>query len=184
LELETSDDEEDTQIGGTGSTCNLSGSDQTILLHSCNTIAKRMEGHKVAYPSRDDPEAVEIVHSDLLRLAPEEFLNDTVIDFYIKYIQRPEALTLEDKKRFHFFNSFFYKKLSEVIRGKKKKGGGDFLKLRKWTKGMNIFEKDYLFVPIHNSYTLTLSCKINKAFLNLFYVNCVPYACFEEGCAK
>jgi hypothetical protein len=41
LELETSDDEEDTQIGGTGSTCNLSGSDQTILLHSCNTIAKR-----------------------------------------------------------------------------------------------------------------------------------------------
>jgi Ulp1 family protease len=58
------------------------------------------------------------------------------------------------------------------------------LKLRKWTKGMNIFEKDYLFVPIHNSYTLTLSCKINKAFLNLFYVNCVPYACFEEGCAK
>lgn len=44
-----------------------------------------MEGHKVAYPSRDDPEAVEIVHSDLLRLAPEEFLNDTVIDFYIKY---------------------------------------------------------------------------------------------------
>jgi hypothetical protein len=41
LELETSDDEEDTQIGGTGSTCNLSGSDQTKLLHSCNTIAKR-----------------------------------------------------------------------------------------------------------------------------------------------
>jgi hypothetical protein len=36
----------------------------------------------------------------------------------IRYIQRPEALTLEDKKRFHFFNSFFYKKLSEVIRGK------------------------------------------------------------------
>ncbi|CAK9229784.1 unnamed protein product [Sphagnum troendelagicum] len=160
LELETSDDEEDTQIGGTGSTCNLSGSDQTKLLHSCNTIAKRMEGHKVAYPSRDDPEAVEIVHSDLLRLAPEEFLNDTVIDFYIKYIQRPEALTLEDKKRFHFFNSFFYKKLSEVIRGKKKKGGGDFLKLRKWTKGMNIFEKDYLFVPIHNSlhWSLAIIC--------------------------
>jgi hypothetical protein len=41
LELETSDDEEDTQIGGTGSTCNFSGSDQTKLLHSCNTIAKR-----------------------------------------------------------------------------------------------------------------------------------------------
>jgi hypothetical protein len=34
---------------------------------------------------RDDPDAVEILHSDLQRLAPLEFLNDTLIDFYIKY---------------------------------------------------------------------------------------------------
>lgn len=34
--------------------------------------------------------------------------------------------------------------------GQKRKGGADFSKLRKWTRGTNIFEKDYLFVPIHD----------------------------------
>lgn len=29
-------------------------------------------------------------------------------------MQRPEFLSSEQKKRFHFFNSFFYKKLSET----------------------------------------------------------------------
>jgi hypothetical protein len=32
----------------------------------------------------------------------------------------------------------------------RKKVNTDFSKLRKWTKGTNIFEKDYLFVPIHD----------------------------------
>lgn len=35
---------------------------------------------------RGDPEAVEILFSDIQRLDPFEFLNDTVIDFYIKYV--------------------------------------------------------------------------------------------------
>lgn len=34
---------------------------------------------------RTDPEAVEILASDIQRLNPLEFLNDTIIDFYIKY---------------------------------------------------------------------------------------------------
>lgn len=37
---------------------------------------------------RDDPEAVEILASDIQRLDPLEFLNDTVIDFYIKYVSQ------------------------------------------------------------------------------------------------
>jgi Ulp1 family protease len=32
-----------------------------------------------------------------------------------RYIQRDEFLSLEGRQRFHFFNSFFYKKLSEVV---------------------------------------------------------------------
>lgn len=36
---------------------------------------------------RTDPEAVEILASDIQRLEPLEFLNDTIIDFYIKYDQ-------------------------------------------------------------------------------------------------
>jgi hypothetical protein len=57
----------------------------TPILIDFVSVCVRMEGYKVAYPSRDDPDAVEILHSDLQRLAPLEFLNDTLIDFYIKY---------------------------------------------------------------------------------------------------
>ncbi|KAG0566225.1 hypothetical protein KC19_7G047300 [Ceratodon purpureus] len=127
-------------------------------------LRRRMEGIfewvKIAYPSRTDPDAVEILPTDVKRLDPLEFLNDTVIDFYIKYIQRDEFLSLEGKQRFHFFNSFFYKKLSEVVSSQKKKGGADFSKLRKWTKGTNIFEKEYLFVPIHDKlhWSLAIIC--------------------------
>lgn len=37
---------------------------------------------------RTDPEAVEILASDVQLLNPLEFLNDTIIDFYIKYDHR------------------------------------------------------------------------------------------------
>jgi len=44
--------------------------------------------------------------------------------------------------------------------GQKKKGGADFSKLRKWTKGTNIFEKEYLFIPIHDKlhWSLAIIC--------------------------
>lgn len=148
MEIDSSDEDEKAQGGGTAlkSSCN----EMPRRLGLRSTYKRRLEGYRIAYPSRSDPEAVEILPADLERLNPMEFLNDTIIDFYIKYIQRPEFLDSDGKERFHFFNSFFYKKLSEVVSAQKKKGGADFSKLRKWTKGTNIFEKEYLFVPIHD----------------------------------
>lgn len=119
---------------------------------------KRKAGLKVAYPSSDDPEAIEVQYGDLQHLDPFEFLNDTVIDFYIKYIQIEKICSPEKSRHFHFFNSFFYKKL---LTGKKKlKGDDGFLKLRKWTKGTNIFEKSYLLMPIHDRahWSLAIIC--------------------------
>ncbi|KAG0577287.1 hypothetical protein KC19_5G145300 [Ceratodon purpureus] len=114
---------------------------------------------RIAYPSRTELEAIEILDSDVGNLEPSEFLNDTIIDFYIKYIQR-EFLSQEGDNRFHFFNSFFYKKLSGVAGKKKKKKVPDFSKLRKWTKGINIFEKDYLIIPVHDKlhWSLAIIC--------------------------
>lgn len=86
---------------------------------------------------------MEIGKEELDALRPGEFLSDTVMDFYIKYIQRPEVLHGQDRSRFYFFNTFFYKKLTR---------SGDSSKLRKWTKSINILEKDYVFIPIHERY--------------------------------
>ena len=53
------------------------------------------------YPIDDPVEAVEVKPADLARLDPEEFLNDTVIDFFIKCASKgfiddatPEAFNL------------------------------------------------------------------------------------------
>ncbi|KAG6548106.1 hypothetical protein Mapa_010386 [Marchantia paleacea] len=152
-----SSDEDDNDTGDMSAVFKPLHIDQQKGYALRSTNARRMEDFKLAYPSREDPEAVEVEYQDLGRLAPLEFLNDTIIDFYIKYMQRPEFLSSEQKKRFHFFNSFFYKKLYETANPQSKKHGADLSKLRKWTKGTNVFEKDYLFVPIHDKFHWSLA---------------------------
>lgn len=88
---------------------------------------------------------MEILESDIERLDPGRFLNDTIVDFYIKRIERVEAFSSKEKDRFHFFNSFFYKKVCEVFLDEQ----ANFLSLRKWTRGTKLFTKEYVFVPIH-----------------------------------
>jgi ubiquitin-like-specific protease 1C/D len=39
--------------------------------------------------------------------------------------------------------------MQPVLPAQKKEKVPDFSQLRKWTKGINIFEKDYLFIPVH-----------------------------------
>lgn len=56
---------------------------------------------------RGDPEAVEIVFSDIQRLDPLEFLNDTVIDFYIKYVW-PTSFRLSSEYLFLVYTSAIF----------------------------------------------------------------------------
>ncbi len=44
-----------------------------------------VQGLKALYPEHGGPGAVEVVPADLVRLQPGEFLNDTIIDFYVRY---------------------------------------------------------------------------------------------------
>lgn len=112
------------------------------------------------YPSRTERDAVNITNRDLRRLRPTEFLNDTIIDFYIKYLQRSLKGTLTG--RFHFFSSFFYKRLVTAGKG----GAFDDRKRRayeqvqNWTKDVDIFEKDYLVIPVNDAlhWSLVIVC--------------------------
>lgn len=52
---------------------------------------------------------------DFIPLGLRAFLNCFVLSQCFRYIQRDEFLSPEERQRFHFFNSFFYKKLSEVV---------------------------------------------------------------------
>ncbi|XP_037423018.1 uncharacterized protein LOC119287557 [Triticum dicoccoides] len=104
----------------------------------------------VIYP-KGDPDAVSISSRDVDLLLPETFVNDTIIDFYIKYLSTRMKTT--EKSKYHFFNSFFFRKLADLDKdqGRAPEGRSAFLRVRKWTRKINIFAKDFLFIPVNFS---------------------------------
>ncbi|KAI5404478.1 probable ubiquitin-like-specific protease 2B isoform X2 [Lathyrus oleraceus] len=103
---------------------------------------------EVIYPE-GDPDAVSLSKRDFDLLQPDTFINDTIIDFYIQYLKN--QIQEEEKPRFHFFNSFFFRKLVDLDKNPSSASDGKaaFLRVRKWTRKINLFEKDYIFIPVN-----------------------------------
>ncbi|KAF8024754.1 hypothetical protein BT93_F1813 [Corymbia citriodora subsp. variegata] len=100
------------------------------------------------YP-KGEADAVSISKRDVDLLQPETFINDTIIDFYIKYLK--SRIQPDEKHRYHFFNSFFFRKLADLDKDPSSASDGRaaFLRVRKWTRKLNLFEKDYIFIPVN-----------------------------------
>ncbi|TYI94867.1 hypothetical protein E1A91_D02G235800v1 [Gossypium mustelinum] len=105
---------------------------------------------EVIYP-KGDPDAISISKRDVAFLQPETFINDTIIDFYIKYLKN--KIQPEEQHRFHFFNSFFFRKLADLDKGLSSacQLKAAFERVRKWTRKVDIFAKDYIFIPVNYS---------------------------------
>ncbi|KAK9818403.1 hypothetical protein WJX72_012123 [[Myrmecia] bisecta] len=163
--IEISDDDEPGSGSGSG---DVTASDREAVggppprrshrIGQHRTTTQRFEGLKALYPKEGGLTSVEITGGDMIRLDPEEFLNDTIIDFYIKFVQDeicklPGGEAILDQC--YFFNSFFYKKLTEKSGDGPKKGPAwnqaNHARVKKWTKDQDIFSKRFLFVPIHEA---------------------------------
>ncbi|XP_059446063.1 ubiquitin-like-specific protease 1D isoform X2 [Corylus avellana] len=127
-------------------------------------LAESMKGAKITYPSRDDPESIEICYADVDCLAPEGFLTSTIMNFYIRYIQQQASPTNRAICDYHVFNTYFYKKLTEAVSYKGNDKENFFVKFRRWWKGVNIFQKAYVLIPIHEDlhWSLVIICIPNK----------------------
>lgn len=98
-------------------------------------------------------------------LATGEFLDDAIIEFYSEYL-RLEMLTTEQRARTHIFSVFFYSVLTaRSSRGVFSTPGLSTAQRRhervaKWTKDVDIFEKDFLIVPVNsrNHWFLAVVC--------------------------
>ncbi|KAH0885040.1 hypothetical protein HID58_061136, partial [Brassica napus] len=103
---------------------------------------------EVIYP-KGDPYVVSICKSDVDLLQPETFVNDTIIDFYINYLKN--QIQGEERPRLHFFNSFLFRKLADLDKDPSSiaDGKATFLRVRKWTRKVDMFGKDYIFVPVN-----------------------------------
>ncbi|BFZ24876.1 hypothetical protein BsWGS_27915 [Bradybaena similaris] len=98
-----------------------------------------------------------ITTEDLYCLTEGEFLNDVIIDFYLQYLYL-EKLSEENRRRTHIFSSFFYKRLMQKDRhdrseedAKKSLPERRHARVKKWTKTVDLFSKDFIVIPINEN---------------------------------
>eukprot|EP00058_Branchiostoma_floridae_P007438 XP_002592926.1 hypothetical protein BRAFLDRAFT_275692 [Branchiostoma floridae] len=80
----------------------------------------------------NSPRKFDLEVADLVTLAPQEWLNDNVINGYFE-------LLAEVRPDVYCFNTFFYTQLC-------RKG---YQGVKRWTKKVQIFQKSLLLVPLH-----------------------------------
>ncbi|KAI3696513.1 hypothetical protein L1987_79531 [Smallanthus sonchifolius] len=127
----------------------ISSSDKKVINRSATSSLDRfltnsMKEVKVYYPSSEDRYPVEVIYTDMECLAPEACLSSTIMNFFIQYLQQSSS---ENRTcNYHFFNTYFYNKLQKLSYRE-----DSFLKFRKWWNGVNIFEKAFILLPVHQS---------------------------------
>ncbi|XP_028285377.1 sentrin-specific protease 3b [Parambassis ranga] len=105
---------------------------KTVIQHLIQSF-QRSSGSAVAKSFRINYKRHVLTMDDLGTLYGQNWLNDQVMNMYGDLVMDsvPEKV--------HFFNSFFYDKL----RTKGYEG------VKRWTKNVDIFQKDLLLIPIH-----------------------------------
>ncbi|CAI0386032.1 unnamed protein product [Linum tenue] len=140
----------------------LDDDDEVLETLDCidETRDECMKDAKIYYPSRDDPECVEICFQDIDCLAPESFLTSPIMNFYIRYLELQASPSQKATCDYHIFNTFFYKKLQQELSRKESEKESLFVKFRRWWKGVNLFEKAYVLIPIHEDlhWSLVIIC--------------------------
>ncbi|XP_034041824.1 sentrin-specific protease 7 isoform X2 [Thalassophryne amazonica] len=116
----------------------------------------KYQGHTsrlIQFPPPPLKGGITVTMEDLQCLDNGHFLNDVIIDFYLKYLlQNAPAAMVE---RCHIFSSFFYKQLtrrdnasegspSETCQRQRR-----HQRVKTWTRHIDIFKKDFVFMPVN-----------------------------------
>ena len=114
----------------------------------------------LVYPIQEDAvDAVTIYNGCLKKLKEPEYLNDNLIDWKIKFDINNKVIEDDSiRNRIHAFNTLFFTKLTEV-----KDHQRGFELVKKWTQHVDIFEKDFVLVPVNKDlhWSLIIIARLN-----------------------
>ncbi|XP_044140846.1 sentrin-specific protease 7 isoform X2 [Bufo gargarizans] len=110
----------------------------------------------LVYPPPPTKGGLAVTNEDLECLEHGEFLNDVIIDFYLKYLlleKYPKNLA----EKCHVFSSFFFRCLTrkdnvtnysnpEIPAAQRR-----HYRVKNWTRHVDIFAKDFIFVPVNEN---------------------------------
>ena len=107
---------------------------------------KAEEDVVLMYP-RNERDVVTIYSADVALLKQGAFLNDSIIAFYVKFLQHAvvpfaQANGLYFKRSVHIYSSFFFHKLQDQ----------GYKAVKKWVSEVDIFSKDFLVIPINEEF--------------------------------
>jgi sentrin-specific protease 7 len=130
--------------------------------------------------------SLEGIHpSDFDRLEPEVYLNDNLINFYLKFIENV-LISEEMRKRCHFFNTYFMAKMLKLWNESNKNiqdHDNIYQEMKKWIKKVNLFEKDFIFIPvnINEHWDLIIICYPHRFFSQ---DNDLPFLLFFDSLCR
>ncbi|ETW01166.1 hypothetical protein H310_06766 [Aphanomyces invadans] len=81
---------------------------------------------------------VDVSRGLLQCLLPATWLNDEIVNFWFQMLTERDATR---PVKSHFFNSFFFSKVSE--------DGYNYTNVRRWTRKVDLFAMDKIFVPVN-----------------------------------
>ena len=116
------------------------------LRHSVMNGLGRKWKRPLTFPKEGKRRAT-VEFSDLPKLDEGQCLNDSLIEFYLRYlIQNLETESPESAKNVYFFNTYFYSSL----KGSSSKI--NYNSVKKWTRNVDLFTYDYVVVPINEAF--------------------------------
>uniref|UniRef100_A0A3P8S3Z6 Si:dkey-100n23.3 n=1 Tax=Amphiprion percula TaxID=161767 RepID=A0A3P8S3Z6_AMPPE len=112
-------------------------------------LARRL----IQFPPPPLKGGISVTMEDLQCLDSGQYLNDVIIDFYLKYLLQNASAAVAES--IHIFSSFFYKQLTRRDNASEGTNSDSCQRQRRhqrvktWTRHVDIFKKDFLFVPVN-----------------------------------
>lgn len=138
-------------LSGESSDSNDDVSRAVQMVRKAHTLPPEEDTTILRFPPDGGRGSVSLKKSDLFKLDEGEWLNDTIIDFALKYVRSEvEASQSEEQKAkgddIMVLSPFFYSQLTSAKNNNRTAG---YEKVKKWTKGPIAFQRRYIVVPIN-----------------------------------